>query len=70
MCVICKDWKLGKLTSKEALSNIGEMINTESDEEKKAHYWEISEEILDKEMGNSNPDPELDRQWWDENHED
>jgi len=49
MCIICKDWQLGKLTSKEALRNLGEMIEGAENIEKN-HYFKIAEEILDKEV--------------------
>ena len=65
MCVVCKEWELGKLTSKEALKNLGEMINTSKDKEKE-HYFEASSKILDKEVKSGETDEELDQIWYDE----
>lgn len=70
MCIVCKEWKLGKITNEEALRNIGEMIGSEKNEKKKEHYWAVSDAVLDKEMNNKDPDPELDKQWAEENYGD
>lgn len=66
MCIVCKEWMMGKLTNQEALTNVGELIGSEKNEKKKAHYWKVSDAILDKEMNNKEPDPELDKQWSEE----
>lgn len=49
MCIVCKDWELGKLTSKEALRNLGEFISL-SDEniEELNHYYMVVEKITDE----------------------
>jgi hypothetical protein len=62
------DWQKGKLTSKEALRNLGELINTES--ENKSHYWETLDKIMDSEMQNKVVDEELDAAYWSETHGD
>lgn len=67
---MCKDWKAGRLTSEEALKNLGEMIIGTKDSRKSKHYFEVSEKILDKEVPTSDTDEELDKNWHDENHED
>ena len=67
MCIICVEWAAGKLTSKEALKNLGELIS--SDDDLKSHYWEASEKILDKEVPVGDSDLELDKRWHDETHE-
>jgi hypothetical protein len=69
MCIVCRDWQLGRLTSKEALRNLGEMIFASEDKEEQAHLWEISEKILDNEVPISDTDEELDKNWSDENQE-
>jgi hypothetical protein len=68
MCVVCSDWEKGKLTSKEALRNLGEMIATGTEKEKK-HYFEVSEKILDKEVPMNDTDSELDQSWHEETHD-
>lgn len=70
MCLVCKEWIAGKITNKEALRNVGEMISTEKNEKKRKHFWKVSESILDKEMNQKDPDPDLEKQWWDETYED
>lgn len=50
MCIVCVEWEKGKLTNQEALSALGEMIVcAEGSEEKVAHYFDVSDKILDKE---------------------
>lgn len=66
MCIVCKEWIQGKLTNAEALSNVGELIGTAKNDQQKKHYWAVSDAILDKEMNNVPPDPELERQWTEE----
>lgn len=44
ICIICKDWIKGSLTSKEALRNLGEFIDT-SKEEEVGHYLEVMEKV-------------------------
>lgn len=58
MCLICVDWEKGGLTSKEALRNLGEYINTSDKDEDKEHYFGVVEKILDKEMEQSDDDSE------------
>lgn len=65
MCVICKDWERGKLTSKEALKNIGEVIYKDNKLDK--HLMDLSEKILDKEVPLSDNDEEMDKLWQEEN---
>lgn len=70
MCVICVEWQAGKLTSKEAFRNLGEIINSTDDEETKFHLFGLSEKILDKEVGETAADEELDAAWHTETHGD
>ena len=67
MCVVCKEWEAGKLTSEEALKNLGELMS--SDKKKSAHYEEVVEKILDKEVPVNDPDEELDQSWHEETHD-
>ena len=63
------EWEKGKLTSKEALRNLGEIIDASELEEDRDHYWEVIEKIITKEApAGSNSDTELDKSWHDENH--
>jgi hypothetical protein len=50
MCLICSEWELGKLTNKEALRNLGEMIDFEENEQKKEHFLKTAERIIDVEI--------------------
>ena len=69
MCIICKEWELGKLTSKEALRNLGEMILSSNDnKENPDHYYEISEKILDKEVPMMDTEEEMD-DWQEEDND-
>lgn len=69
MCVVCKEWQAGKLTSKEALNNLGELINAAGEEGVETmHYWEVTSKILDKEVPVGESDEELDKSWHDEIH--
>lgn len=68
MCIVCRDWEAGKLTSKEALQNLGELIQAAKEDEKE-HYFEVSEKILDKEVPLSETDEELDQTWHEETHD-
>ena len=69
MCIICKEWEMGKLTSQEALRNLGEIIGAEKDQDKLEHYWDVSDKIVEKEIGPQEVDSGLDEQWWNENHQ-
>ena len=64
ICIVCKDWQKGKLTAKEALKNLGEMINSEDDS---SHYYEVVEKILDEEVPMSEKNEELDKKWQERN---
>ena len=68
MCIICKEWQAGKLTSQEAFRAIGEFISSAEDMEEKKHLFELSDKILDKDLP-SNVDSGLDDSWWKETHE-
>ena len=67
MCMICKDWELGKLTSKEALRNLGEVM-AEATKAGRAHYDDVVEKILNKEVPLDESDEELDKSWHEETH--
>jgi len=63
MCQVCTDWLKGKMTSKEALRALGELINSSND---KDHYFEVSQKILDKEVPFGETNSELDKLWQDQ----
>jgi hypothetical protein len=65
MCIVCAQWEAGKLTSKEALRNLGEMIGSSDDEEKTGHYFEACDKIIDKEVPFLPEDEELNKKWQD-----
>lgn len=68
MCKICSDWEKGKLTAKDAMRNIGEVISSASKKDAK-HLMDLSDRILDKDIPLKETDPVQDENWWKENHE-
>jgi hypothetical protein len=44
------EYEKGKLTSKEALANIGEMITSDKSEKEVEHFVDLANKILDKEF--------------------
>lgn len=69
MCIVCIDWEKGNMTSAEALRALGEMITTAKPKEK-AHFFKVSEKIMDKEVPMKEADDELDKSWHEETHGD
>ena len=70
MCIVCKDWLAGKVTNKEAMGNLGEMIgDKDMDDPTTKHYFEAYEKIFEKEFPQTVVDAELDQRWHEENHE-
>lgn len=50
MCQICVDIVKGKMTFKEALSALGELVVANKDDfSKKEHFMEVAEKIIDME---------------------
>lgn len=49
-CMMCVEYEKGKMTSKEALNNIGEMIGSTTNEDEIAHLFELAGKIVDKEL--------------------
>ncbi len=50
-CIICLEWEKGNMTNREALANIGEMIeDPNNSEEDMNHLLELSSKIVDKEI--------------------
>ena len=50
-CIICTEWQKELMSSKEALANIGEMIeNPNNSEEDVLHLLELSNKIVDREV--------------------
>jgi len=66
MCVICSQWKMGQLTNKEALRNIGEFML--SGKEDASHLYKVVDDIMDKELGTSSADEDMDKAWHEETH--
>lgn len=48
MCVVCFEYEKGKLTSKEAMDALVEMLESENDEDKVQHLFELANKIVDK----------------------
>ena len=70
MCVICTEWQMGKLTSKEAMRNLGEILVNAEDEQIREHLFDLSNKIIDSEFPETLVNEELDSKWWQETHED
>lgn len=49
MCYFCAQYEKSKLTTKEAMNAIGELLQNETDQEKINHLLEVTNGILDKE---------------------
>jgi len=45
MCLVCLEWEKGKLDVKDALRNLGEMIQTGLEKEDIDHYFEVAEKL-------------------------
>jgi hypothetical protein len=69
MCVICIEWEKGKLTTKEAYRNMGEVLSTTEDEEQKNHLFELSEKLLESELPKTTSDEEVDASWHKETYD-
>lgn len=67
MCIICAQFNAGKLTSKEALQNLGELMNsnpvTVKGRHEQEHYTKVVDRIMEKELGKSEDDPEMNKLW-------
>lgn len=72
MCRVCSEWELGKLTNKEALRNLGELIQAEDRDngEDNGHYYLVVDKIMDDELGESASDDDIDAAWHRETHQD
>jgi hypothetical protein len=44
-CMVCLEWEKGKLDVKDALRNLGEMIQTGLEKEDIDHYFEVAEKL-------------------------
>lgn len=69
MCIVCVEWQAGKLTNKEALRNLGEMIKTD-DGDDSSHYYGVVDKIMDNELPSDSSDDEMDAIWHKETHGD
>ena len=66
MCIVCKDWKSGRLTNQEALKNLGELINSIDEHSKEnLHYVDLYEKILDNDLSIEDLDKNIDY-WYNE----
>ncbi|MCX9024646.1 MAG: hypothetical protein OIN85_00955 [Candidatus Methanoperedens sp.] len=68
MCVVCKEWEAGKLTNKEAIFALGELMSAPPTKNM-AHYSKVLDRIMEKELPTSEKDEEMDRLWNEETHE-
>lgn len=69
MCQICLDWEKEKLTAKEAMRNIGEMIHSSKGKEESKHLLDLADKILSKEVPMNEADPGMDETWEKEHRE-
>lgn len=66
MCLVCAQWELGKLTSKEALRNLGEVMSLDKSSQND-HYLAVVDAIMAKEVGELKIDnSETEHEWHDE----
>jgi len=49
MCLLCTQWELEKMSNKEAISAVGEILFTEENEENRKHFFDLINRIIDKE---------------------
>jgi hypothetical protein len=49
MCVVCLQWEKEKLTNREALGAIGELLDFSEDDSERTHLFGLVEKILGKE---------------------
>jgi hypothetical protein len=70
MCFVCQEWEKQRLTSDEAMRNIGEILYSSKDQDQVDHLIDLSNRIIDKEVPLKEVDPSLDKQWTDENYGD
>jgi len=68
MCIVCKDWKIGKLTNKEAIHALGELMSAASNKEM-SHYSKVLDKIMEKEVPVTESDDELDKLWQEESED-
>ncbi len=68
MCDICKRWKAKKITSKDAMLEIGEKLQAKPSARAVDHLLKLSEKILDHDVPLTESDPEADQRWWDSTH--
>jgi hypothetical protein len=59
-CYICSEYELGKLTEQEAFRALGEILQTETDEEVRNHLFGLSEKILDNQVDFQDLDEDTD----------
>lgn len=63
MCIICKEWEKGKMTSKEALRAAGEIMYGTNEKDAK-HAADVVEKIMAKEVpSGAEQDTELDAEF-------
>lgn len=50
MCQLCVEYNKGNMTTKELLNNIGELVDSEKDEDNQKHLFELADKAISKEM--------------------
>ena len=65
MCIVCKEWKAGKLNNKEAIFALGELMSAASGKQM-AHYSKVLDKIMEKEVPVGESDSDLDKLWQEE----
>lgn len=64
MCILCAQWELEKITSKEAFRAMGEMMTPENQQ----HLEELSEKILSREIPETDTNKEAEEAFWNSTH--
>lgn len=73
MCVICDQYKLGKIDGKVAMKQMGDQIAAEKNPNKAgkltSHAFELSEIILAKEVPETQTNREVEEAFWNATHQ-
>ena len=49
MCLLCLEWEKDRMTSREILNAVGEMLDFSEDDEERTHLFGLVERVLDTE---------------------
>ena len=58
--MLCAEWEKGKMDVKEVLNAVGEMLDSETEDTKRKHLFELANKVIDKEIPYDDFDDNLD----------